>query len=394
MRLMAAGLVLASLMAGTAFGADKAAPAPEAAPLLTPPGVILNGTRTGVIYANAKGLSLYTFDMDKEPGKSACGAGECIDNWPALKAPDDAKPFGDWSVITRDDGSKQWALHGKPLYTFVKDTKLGDVNGNNVANVWKLATYRAGAGVAVPDGIKAADVAKAGGPALVDHRGHTLYFFDGDLKADRVTCAGPCINQWIPLPAAELANPVGDFQVISRPDGTKQWSYKGKPLYTYAADLNPSEVNGFGVDKNWRPALLARAFVPAEVQVRHDPDRGVILANAQGKTLYLRDRFRYGVGGHNTPNSTPIPQLGRTMGTKTCDAECVKEWPPLVAPEGAEPSGLWGIVERDDKTRQWAYNGYPLYAFTGDGKPGDTLGHDRFTYMDGANALYWRTARP
>src|SRR5262249_48025273 len=156
--------------------------------------------------------------------------------------------------------------------------------------------------------------------------------------------AGPCVNQWTPLAAAELANPVGDFQVISRPDGTKQWSYKGKPLYLYAADNMPGDVTGFGVDKNWRPAVLARFFVPAEVQARHAPERGVLLTDTKGMTLYLRDRFRYGVGGHNTANSNPIPQLGRAMGTKTCDAACAKEWPPVLAADGAQPSGLWSIV--------------------------------------------------
>src|SRR3954471_4376646 len=75
MRMKVAGLALLGLMAGTAWmagaalAADKPAQ-PEAAPLVTPPGIILNGTRTGTVYANAKGMTLYTFDMDKEPGKS------------------------------------------------------------------------------------------------------------------------------------------------------------------------------------------------------------------------------------------------------------------------------------------------------------------------------------
>ena len=41
--------------------------------------------------------------------------------------------------ITRDDGGKQWAYKGKPLYTFHKDEKPGDVSGDGVNNVWHIA---------------------------------------------------------------------------------------------------------------------------------------------------------------------------------------------------------------------------------------------------------------
>jgi predicted lipoprotein with Yx(FWY)xxD motif len=87
---------------------------------------------------DAKGMTLYTFDNDKTPGQSSC-SGNCLRNWPALVAAADAKPMGDWTVISRDDGSKQWAYKGKPLYTFIKDAKAGDNTGDNVGNVWHTA---------------------------------------------------------------------------------------------------------------------------------------------------------------------------------------------------------------------------------------------------------------
>ena len=48
---------------------------------------------------------------------------------------------GAWSLYTNweNDGSKQWAYKGKPLYTWVKDTKPGDMTGDNVNNVWHVA---------------------------------------------------------------------------------------------------------------------------------------------------------------------------------------------------------------------------------------------------------------
>lgn len=90
----------------------------------------------GVLVNNA-GMSLYTFDKD-QPGKSNCN-GPCAANWPPLAAKADDQPSGNWTVVTRDDGSKQWAYKGKPVYTWVKDQKPGDKTGDNFNNVWRLA---------------------------------------------------------------------------------------------------------------------------------------------------------------------------------------------------------------------------------------------------------------
>ena len=87
---------------------------------------------------DSRGMTLYTFDNDKTPGQSACNGG-CLANWPALIAAADAKPMGDWTVITRNDGAKQWAYKGKPLYTYAKDAKPGDMVGENMGNVWHMA---------------------------------------------------------------------------------------------------------------------------------------------------------------------------------------------------------------------------------------------------------------
>jgi predicted lipoprotein with Yx(FWY)xxD motif len=92
----------------------------------------------GGMLTDGKGMTLYTFDKDTQAGKSAC-SGPCLSAWPALVAPADAKPMGEWTVITRDDGTKQWAYKGKPLYTFVHDTKAGEVTGDGKGNVWHTA---------------------------------------------------------------------------------------------------------------------------------------------------------------------------------------------------------------------------------------------------------------
>jgi len=88
------------------------------------------------ILVDHKGMTLYTFDNDKGE-KSACNGG-CADNWPPLKADASAKPEGKWTVITRDDGAKQWAYSGKPVYTFVKDKAAGDKTGDKFKDVWHV----------------------------------------------------------------------------------------------------------------------------------------------------------------------------------------------------------------------------------------------------------------
>jgi predicted lipoprotein with Yx(FWY)xxD motif len=95
-------------------------------------------TSKGKTLVDAKGMTLYTFDKDSA-GKSACN-GQCATNWPPLLVAAGAKASGDWSLVTRDDKSSQWAYKGKPLYTFIKDTKPGDVSGDGVFNgVWHVA---------------------------------------------------------------------------------------------------------------------------------------------------------------------------------------------------------------------------------------------------------------
>jgi len=118
-------IVAGALIAASAALAQTAAPAKVA------------DTSKGKALVDAKGMTLYTFDRDAA-GKSACNA-QCAQNWPPLMAAANASASGDWSVVTRDDGSKQWAYKGKPLYLWVKDTKPGEVTGDGVNNVWHVA---------------------------------------------------------------------------------------------------------------------------------------------------------------------------------------------------------------------------------------------------------------
>jgi len=95
-------------------------------------------TMDGVL-TNSSGMTLYTFDKDAAgSGKSVCNGG-CATLWPPMMAAADAKPMGDYTVVTRDDGSKQWAYKGKPLYMWSKDGKAGDKTGDGFNNAWRVA---------------------------------------------------------------------------------------------------------------------------------------------------------------------------------------------------------------------------------------------------------------
>lgn len=94
-------------------------------------------TKAGEVFADADGMSLYTFRKDSA-GKSKC-YGACAGAWPPFTAADGAKKKGDWSLVSRKNGDMQWAYKGAPLYFWAGDRKKGDVRGDGVGGKWDLA---------------------------------------------------------------------------------------------------------------------------------------------------------------------------------------------------------------------------------------------------------------
>ncbi len=432
---------------------------------LTPPGITLQvmgkaqgydlskqtaafNPREQLAFTDAKGMTLYTYDKDPL-GQATC-AGACADSWRPALAPVGAKTFGEWSVIKRGDGASQWAWRGKALYTFIKDVDPGSVGGNSPARLgarrkngageyvgggvrgaaarnaapdvplaadWRVAYAFPVEDFPAPAGLGVREVADAGALALVDHRGFTLYVFDGDAAKDAKACAKPCA--WQPVAAAQLAEPTGDFSLVARTDGVKQWAYKGRGLYTYAHDLAPNDANGAGVDKRRRVAAVYSFFMPKGVQLEKTLSQGVVLATATGKTLYRRDGYIFqSGGGHSLRRGQQArPAVGRDIGTDPrCKADCGK-WHPFAAPKDAESQGFWTVAARADGGKQWVYQGYALWTYDGDTRPGDINGNDAIDYafanqpqvrsegtlqkaydigtpVDGLPALYWAIAVP
>ncbi len=434
-----------------AAGLLGAASLEEIAPLSTPKGVTIQSLgkfagygmdqesaalsgRGQTVYADSAGMTLYTYAKDPA-GKSTCD-GDCAAQWkPALALPN-ARPVGQWTLVTRTDGAKQWALRGKPLYTFIKDVDPGSVGGNSpkrfgrgpqigergarLAKIsddvplpadWKPALHYPTELEGVPADFGVRDVQDAGGLTLLNERNWTLYVFNGAPEMESAACKVPC--PWRPMTAAQLAMAKGDFVPVDRADGIRQWTYKGLGLYTYAGDLAAGDANGRGVDPNWNVAFVARNFMPPGVTFEESHRIGRVLANADGKTLYRRDSYIFQSGsGHGQRRGVLIrAAVGRDIGT---DPRCVKEcekWHPFLAPDDAVPQGDWSVYTRADGKKQWAYIGYALWTYDGDTKPGDIMAEDDWhnfisltartdsvvdigTQYNAVAALYWAAMPP
>jgi len=130
--------------------------------------------------------------------------------------------------------------------------------------------------------------------------------------------------------------------------------------------------------------------MPPGFQVMVNELEGPVFADAKGRTLYewphmgLRNGETGDIKGSKSQCSdvvsretagfqTPWPP-GLLLPDLDTRPSCAKAWPPVLAPENATPIGSWTIVPRTDGTKQWAFDGYPLYTSMLDKQPGDVNG--------------------
>jgi predicted lipoprotein with Yx(FWY)xxD motif len=120
--------------------------------------------------------------------------------------------------------------------------------------------------------IKTAPDASLGGTILVNAHGLTLYRLSGERTGKFICTSSTCLANWHPLVAtgSKPAGSVGSLGVVKRPDGTMQVTYKGGPLYTFAADHSPGQTNGQGFKDvgTWNAVTTsaAKATTPAPTQ--------------------------------------------------------------------------------------------------------------------------------
>lgn len=215
-------------------------------------------TPVGTVLATTTGLTLYYYTGDQPgSGVSKC-TGSCAVSWPPLVAPvqvpNGIKLGGPLGQITRSDGLTQVTIDGYPIYRYTGDTRPGQASGNGVGGAWRVVKVRS-AHAHARGGLMRVEHTAAG-LVLANPHGMSVYYFGIDQPGTGVSaCTGGCARIWLPivapvrLPAGlKLAGPIG---FIVRPDGTRQVTVDGYPIYRYAFDHQPGQVNGDGLGGQW-----------------------------------------------------------------------------------------------------------------------------------------------
>ncbi|MET0144041.1 MAG: hypothetical protein ABW219_03940 [Ilumatobacteraceae bacterium] len=252
-------------LAPTTSVAPTTTAAPAAAPTLTAVSAKVGESELGEIMTDTAGMTLYGFLNDVD-AISTCYS-TCADAWPPVIVDEEwtvgpGLDTGVFSTTERDDGTLQLVAGKFPLYTFGGDANPGDLAGQGSGDVWfavaldgtliEDATTKASEPPA-PASTEApapAVVATAGtdlGDVLVDQSGLTLYGFTKDADG-APTCAAACADAWPPLIVDGPELPAGldpaVFSVVERPDGALQLKAGKWPLYRFAGDGGPGDVNG------------------------------------------------------------------------------------------------------------------------------------------------------
>lgn len=406
------GLAIAGVALGLTTAAFSAAQTPVV-PNSTPIGITLvdvtstlggGGGGGGIAelyyrrFGDTDGKPLYTFDRDGNGGKSTCVAA-CAREFPPYLVAKEAAAFGPWSIVRRADGARQWAYQGRPLYRYsgvdpvpqspttngnvvadgkppvLLDIMKLDSKGNSPKEGWRRAALVTN-GAAMPPEFDLKSVSTANGYAyIVPATGHILYVFKTAPQRP---------SDWTPAYAAALAKGVGNFSIITREDGRRQWAYNRLPLYTFNEDDGPDDINGLSAQDDAQVAFALRNFMPASLTIKVLPFRGPIMTTSQGKTVYVQVRNRNQFGGRENRGGFQYSYLeSKVIGAQGCVDECLKMWTPVAAPADAHSTGLWQIYTRADGTRQWGYKGAALYTYSGDKVLGDNYGNNRHEIVYG-----------
>lgn len=276
-------VLAAVLLVAAACGGGDDTAAEDTTTTTSPPesaaaadGVQLAETSLGEVLVGPEGMTLYGFTVD-DPGVSNC-YDACEQAWPPLDGDTPVSAGLDASLFStteRDDGTSQLVIGEWPLYYFAGDAAPGDVNGQDVEGVWFVVDANGeliGAeamddsddeeAAASPTGDRAYDVEDPAGvtvaetelgPTVVDADGLTLYGFTQD-SATASACSGACADNWPPVSGDTKVGEGLDaslFTTIDRDDGTTQLVLGEWPLYRFAADSAPGDVNGQGINDVW-----------------------------------------------------------------------------------------------------------------------------------------------
>lgn len=301
----------------------------------------------------------------------------CTGVWPPAYAPHDAKAVGEWSVVERLDGRKQWAHKGWPLYTSILDKHPGDVNGASAImgrNGTGAARRPVGPEPNVPGQFDVETTML--GRLVTLHDGWSIYTYDGDSR-NKSNCRDACLDGWEPLLAAVSASPIGEWTIIARAPGIQQWAFRGRPVYRHLADQKLGALDGSDVAR-WHNVYtqvapeLPRGFALKSTIV------GETLGDSSGKTIYSYTCIDDAIDAL----ACDYPEAPQAYRFAVCGGgdpdRCSTVFPYVLASVGAKSgSQVWSTMYVDPKTGRratagasgavnvWAFRDRPIYTFAG-----------------------------
>jgi predicted lipoprotein with Yx(FWY)xxD motif len=256
------------------------------------------------VVLNGDGFTLYRFDKDTaNPSASNCN-GSCATTWPPVLVQPGARVYLDGvaqskvGLVKRADGTLQVTIGGWPVYRYSGDTAAGQTNGQGVGGTWFGVTPDGTKASASPQGTNSttgldyetgtatqhnappntgdfftgprtappamlwvqltAGSANGLSPIVHDAAGFTLYRFDKDTPHPSASnCTGACATTWPPVLVHTGSRifvdgvPTAEVGIITRPDGTRQVTLGGWPLYRYSGDTAAGQTNGENVGGTW-----------------------------------------------------------------------------------------------------------------------------------------------
>lgn len=327
----------------------------------------------------------------------------CTELWPPVLASNDAEAVGKWTIVERIDGQRQWAFDEQPLYTSIRDQQPGDVIGGTTRRYGgDSPAYRVPIGPPplLPPGFAVRTTSI--GRMLTTDKNEAVYAYAGDT-ATTTNCHDACLVDWKPVSAPALARAQGEWSMLERSPGERQWVFRGQPLYTYALDTGSWSRQGSDVAM-WDNVFTQKAPAhPPEFTVQ-PTIAGEVLADVSGRTIYV---YRCGEDSADQlacdhPDDTQVYRLAMCGGGSA--EKCLEHWPYVLAGDGAKSiNRTWRVLSIDPKTgrlagngepgalRVWSYRGRPVYRFAGDQRPGDVFGDGTGEWRGQRNGLkaFW-----
>ncbi|MET0497993.1 MAG: hypothetical protein ABW106_06955 [Steroidobacteraceae bacterium] len=393
---------------------------PIAVPL--PPGIkVMDTELEGPVFATAEGMTLYTWPLQglrngnlgdrRKSGVATCDdtvyqetsglmspyppgfllpdldkRKSCDTLWPPVLAPDDAKPVGKWTIAKRKNGQSQWAYDGYPVYTSNRDHQPGDVlGGTNAVSGGAVGAvrYPIGPPTDIPPELDL--VPFRTGRMLTNNKGFSVYSSDADAPG-KSNCTGQCLEDWSPVLAPLTAKARGEWSIVERSPGIKQWAFRAMPLYTFQGEKRTRSVTGSDVP-GWHNVFTQRALSPPSEFTVQDSRIGQVLADSKGKTIYLY-ACNDDALDQQSCDHPDAPQVYRLAICGNFDPKtCQETFPYVKATAGASAeSRLWTVMTIDPNTglraeagqpgamQVWAYRERPVYTYGQDRKPGDADG--------------------